>query len=322
MTKSYFNIPDQKLVREKSTFYRLEGEIVTKEKDHKIVCKHGKGIKKVIEKNGVEYEKLADHIGMMPVVMIAPDDVELINGPSLVRRRFLDSTLAQVDHHYLSDLILYNRLLKQRNALLKSGLQNRMVDPALLESYDVKMNPLADSIYKKRSIFFNQFEKILGTYYLDISGGGEHISCSYASHLDQSSLLELAASNRDREKMMGRTLFGIHKDSIVFSLENHPMKLFASQGQKKSFIFALKLAQFQYLANHLNEKPMLLLDDIFDRLDLDRVDRLAGIILKPTFGQVFVSDTQKERMHNLVIDKSREYETFLINKQKHTNEEE
>ncbi|MDH3652353.1 MAG: DNA replication and repair protein RecF, partial [Saprospiraceae bacterium] len=300
MTQSNFKVPDQQLIKIGQDFYRLEAGLVRKDEQHLIVIKSQKRAKKVIEKDEVAYQKLAEHIGFIPIVMVAPDDLELVTGGNSLRRTLIDRTISQVDRSYLKHSIDYLRLLKQRNALLKQFLEGRSYDEVLLTTYDEKMWVHADYIYRTRANFLAAFHPALNELYTALCGGTESISLIYENQVASRSYLEIAVENRARDRLLGRSTVGPHADKLSYIFEDRDMKLFGSQGQKKSAIFATKLAQYRYLVESSGLKPILLLDDIFDRLDHERVGRLLGIILKDNFGQIFITDTEAGRLEKFL----------------------
>lgn len=311
MGKSYFVQRDAYIIQHDTSFFRLEGDFQLANKKDKLVVKVEAKKRKVLEKNKVAYEKLADHVGQYPVVIIVPDDSLLISEGSEIRRRFIDNTLAQLDAQYLSYLLLYNKVLKQRNALLKQ-YEGRPVPESLLEVYDIQLKEPAAYIHQQRQAFIQQFIPPFNAAYQAISGAQESVSITYKSHLDQADLSALLQENRERDRILQRTTKGIHKDDLAFYMEERPLKRFASQGQLKSFVLALKLAQYSFLKQAKKKQPILLLDDIFDKLDPQRVEQLISYILEGDFGQVFLSDTDATRVERIVKTQDLEANIFTI----------
>ena len=300
MCKSHFSIPDRLLVQKKLDFFRLEGHFTKKEKLLNVVAKvQPKEKKKEIELNGVPHKKLADHIGLLPIVMITPFDADLAFDGSEVRRRFLNNSLAQIDPQYLQAELTYNRLLRQRNALLKS-FAGRLVNPALLDTLDEQLSPLAKIIHDKRKAFCTDFFPVFKQYYQIISNEQEQVACRYRSQLDGNDLAPLLKASREKDVLLQRTTVGTHKDDLVFTIEEQILKKFASQGQLKSYILALKLAQYEIVKIHKTSRPLLLLDDIFDKLDNNRVQQLLQLLFKNDFGQIFFTDTDEQRLLSLI----------------------
>ncbi len=300
MGKSYFSAPDYQVCRHETDFFRLEGHFVRDEKKEKIVAKVQARKKKVFERNDLPYQKLSEHIGLLPVVMIAPDDTEVIREGSELRRRLLDNTISQIDPLYLRHLIQYNNLLRQRNAALKQMGETRIYKADLLDVYDRQMELPAGQIFTKRAAFTEIFAPVLRQAYQQISGNQEAVDCEYYSQLKEATLGELLTERREKDRILQRTTAGIHKDDLKFTLDRRPLKRFASQGQLKSFVLALKLAQYQLLSKEKKMRPLLLLDDIFDKLDSQRVKRLLELLKEHQFGQLFLTDTDPERVAQLL----------------------
>ncbi len=275
--------------------FRLEGVFEQEGREELISCKWKQG-KKEISADGVEYERPTDHIGKYAAVMIAPDDMELVNDGSELRRRWVDSILGQVDREYLERLMQYQRVLLQRNAWLKLQATRPSPDSADLEYYNKKMAADGTYIYEKRRDLFKEFLPVLQGLYSRLSGGKEAVQLVYRCELEQNDLGSLLRRNLEQDLRLQRTLKGIHKDDLDFLLDGLLLKQFGSQGQKKSYLFALKLAQYVYLANVQGHMPILLLDDIFEKLDQDRMEALLAIIKGPEFGQVILTDTHAARV--------------------------
>ena len=300
MGKSYFNLPDYQVCHHDTNFFRLEGQFSIDEKKEKIVAKVQARKRKVFERNDVPYQKLSEHVGLLPVVFIAPDDTEIIREGSEIRRRFLDNTLSQIDQEYLNHLIKYNNLLKQRNAALKKMTEQGLFNADLLEVYDHQMLEPGKLIFQKRQAFILEFHTVLQQYYTRISGGQEAANCLYQSQLHQFSFEELLKQSQEKDRILQRTTTGIHRDDLKFTLDGYSLKKFASQGQLKSFVLSLKLAQYQILRTQKKMLPLLLLDDIFDKLDNQRVESLLQLLQEEAFGQLFLTDTDPERVNQLL----------------------
>lgn len=275
--------------------FRLVGHFNRQGKDEVISCKWKAGKKEILA-NNVEYEKITDHIGVYSAVMIAPDDTELINGSSEQRRKWVDSILGQVDKIYLERLMRYQRLLLQRNAWLKIQAVKPSTEYTELDYYNAEMDSDAAYIYEQRKVFLNQFVPLLDNFYHRLCGGKEPVNVVYTSDLSQKALKDWLSQNLQYDLRYQRTLRGIHKDDWDFSVNNLQLKQFGSQGQKKSFLFAMKLAQYAYLSKRQGHLPILLLDDIFEKLDQSRMEALLQIIRGEDFGQVILTDTHAERI--------------------------
>jgi DNA replication and repair protein RecF len=296
-TKSYFSAQQQSSAQNGTDGFRVSGEFTTNGRRDTIVCKWRAGKKEVL-KNESEYEKITDHIGAFPAVMIAPDDIELINGHSEPRRKWVDGILSQADRDYLEKLIRYQRLLQQRNAWLKNEAIKPSGNSTELEYYNACMSADADYIYKRRSAFLQDFHPMLSDIYQRLCGGNEPLAVFYTSDLQQKPLQEWLNQGLEYDLRYQRTLRGIHKDDWEFTLNGMSLKQFGSQGQKKSYLFALKLAQYTWLSATLKQLPILLLDDIFEKLDQHRMEALLRIIRSDAFGQVLLTDTHAERIKN------------------------
>lgn len=270
------------------------------------------GQKKLVKVNQKEYEKLADHIGRFPVVLIAPDDTDLIREGSEVRRKFFDSIISQLDAAYLENLMVYHHYLKQRNSMLKSYAETRRLDKTLLSVYDDHLIRLGKVIFQSRLSFTGQFEKLFAPRYQWLSGGAEQTAVAYASELADPGWPELYKKALDKDLALQRTSSGIHRDDFEFQIEGEPVKKFGSQGQQKSFVIALKLAQFDVVKQEKKFAPVLLLDDIFDKLDEDRIRKLMELVAGEDFGQLFVTDARPERTLSLFRDLKKEAKFFLV----------
>ena len=312
MCKSNFNSSDLNSRKHGTEFFRLEGDFRLGEKKEQIVAKVAQRKKKVFERNGVAYDKLIEHIGLLPVVMIVPDDTELATGGSEIRRKLIDNTLSQLDRNYLNQLMRYNRLLKQRNAALKKMGQEKNFNDLLLRSYSSQMEEPALQIFEKRKAFLKAFSKTFNAYYQRISGKEETVDCRYSSQLEESTFADLHAERLEKDKILQRTTSGPHKDDLKLFIQDYPLKQFASQGQLKSFVLALKLAQFEFLRIEKKETPILLLDDIFDKLDAYRVRQLVELLMEQNFGQVCITDTHENRLKEVVKDLDENGKMFVV----------
>ena len=287
-----------------------QGENMTSQED-RIVVKVQKRKRKVIERNGVAYDRISEHVGRYPVVVIAPEDSNLVLEGSELRRRLLDNSLSQSSPEYLNQLLTYNKLLGQRNALLKE-LEGRPDPTGLLEVYNQQMAAPATYLHERRKTFVVPFTQTLVEAYATISGHREEVDVTYRSQLNDATWEEVTAERAEKDRLLQRTTGGIHKDDLVFTQNGHPLRRVASQGQLKSFVLALKLAQYQLLKAATNRTPILLLDDIFDKLDRHRVSQLLALVLSSGFGQVFLSDTDPDRVTALIEGTDTEWKRFLV----------
>jgi DNA replication and repair protein RecF len=294
-TKSYFTGQQQNNVTTGYDGFRIEGVFENAGNRESVVCKWKQGKKEVLA-NTVPYEKITDHIGKYGAVMIAPDDIELINEGSELRRKWLDGILGQTDPEYLERLMQYQHVLLQRNAWLKNQALSPTGDFTALDFYDTRLSVNGAYLYARREQFITGFLPLLGRYYAALSGGKEDIQLVYESDLKQMPMPHWLADFRQHDMRMQRTLKGIHKDDLEFRLQGRALRQFGSQGQKKTFLFALKLAQYEYLRATLGHPPILLLDDIFEKLDQNRIEALLRIIRAQHFGQVLLTDTHPDRV--------------------------
>lgn len=313
MCKSNFGNYDRDIVRHGETFHRIEGNFSLEGKKEKIVVKALPGEKKkTIERNAKAYERIVDHVGLLPVVMIIPDDTRLATEGSEDRRKFIDNTLAQLDNQYVKHLLRYNRLLRQRNGALKQMAKSGYFDQALIEVLDQQLDEPAQYIAELRASFIEEFVPYFNEHYGILSEQREKVDCVYRTQLSDQPLSKLLKENIEKDRLLQRTTVGIHKDDLRFKIEDRPLKKFASQGQLKSFILALKLAQYQYLYGKKTVRPILLLDDIFDKLDRHRVKHLIDLIQTDHFGQVFITDTHETRLSEVLEIADRPHAIYKV----------
>jgi DNA replication and repair protein RecF len=310
--KSYFNPIAIQNIKHDEDFFVIEGNFEKEAREEKIVCSIKKGLKKIIKKNGKAYDKLSDHIGFLPLVIISPSDRDLITEGSDTRRKFIDGVISQSDKEYLQALIKYNKVLTQRNSLLKYFALNQTFDKITLSVYNEQLAAYGSVLFNKRIAFLDTFIPIFKEQYKAISGGNEEVSLVYDSQLLNDGFLSLFDKNLDKDRALQYTSVGIHKDDLNFDLGEHPIKKFGSQGQQKSFLVALKLAQFYFIKKQSNTTPILLLDDIFDKLDEHRVSHIISLVNDDNFGQLFISDTHADRTENVVQNIHQSYKIFKL----------
>ncbi|TLF42226.1 DNA replication/repair protein RecF [Maribacter aurantiacus] len=310
--KSYFNPVSSQNIKHDADFFVIEGHFQKEDKEEKIVCSLKKGNKKIIKRNGKPYEKFADHIGVLPLVIISPADRDLILEGSDVRRKFMDGVIAQSDKEYLQHLINYNKVLSQRNALLKYFAANHTFDKATLSVYNGQLENYGTEIFKNRVKFLEDFIPIFKEQYKAITNNTEDVNLTYESKLLSESLGSLLQKNLEKDRALQYTSVGIHKDDLNFSIREYPIKKFGSQGQQKSFLISLKFAQFHFMRNLSQTNPILLLDDIFDKLDENRVSHIISLVNKENFGQIFVSDTHADRTEAVVKKIHQSYKIFKL----------
>jgi DNA replication and repair protein RecF len=312
MTKSYFHSISTQCIKHNSDFMLIEGDFKKENKSEKIINSLKKGKKKTVKRNGKIYKKFSDHIGLIPLVMISPYDRDLIQEGSSNRRKFIDNVISQNNKTYLHQIISYNKILSQRNALLKYFKKNNTFDISILKVYDIQLSELSLPIYKTRLDFFKNFVPVFTNRYNSISQNKEKVNISYESQLNHESLDSLLENSLDKDRTIQYTSCGIHKDDLIFEIDNFQIKKFGSQGQQKSFLISLKLAQFDYLRIESNSSPILLLDDIFDKLDNKRVQQLIQLVNNDEFGQLFISDTDYDRTKSILKKIKSSYKIFQL----------
>ena len=312
MTKSYFSSSTLMNIRLGEDFYLIEGNFEKEGREETVVCSVKKGQKKILKRNGKLYEKLADHIGAFPIVIISPSDRDLIHEGSEARRKFLDGLLSQLYPSYLDTLLRYNKVLAQRNTLLKSFHEGQYLDPDTLDIYDDQLSLYGNKIFQVRLAFLESFLPIFQEQYTHLSQGKEQVNIRYESRLLGQDFKNLLKESFPQDSAAQYTTVGIHKDDLLLEINGQLVKKFASQGQQKSFLIALKLAQFHCLYKQTKTTPILLLDDIFDKLDSKRVAQLISLVTRPPFGQVFLSDTDKDRTENIVKETTSNYHLFYL----------
>jgi DNA replication and repair protein RecF len=310
--KSYFNPVATQNIKHNEDFFVINGDYFKESNKEKISVSLKRGQKKVIKKNNKAYEKFSEHIGFLPLVIISPADRDLITEGSDTRRKFIDSVISQSDKYYLDDLIKYNKVLTQRNSLLKYFSLNNTYNTDTIEIYNNQLAEFGTRIFKKRDDFLNEFIPIFKSRYKVISNNNEVVDLVYKSDLFDDNLNSLLMSNINKDKALQYTSVGIHKDDLIFNIEAHPIKKFGSQGQQKSFLIALKLAQFDFIKKQSGVNPILLLDDIFDKLDEHRVAQIIKLVDDENFGQLFISDTHAERTENAVKQVHQSFEIFKL----------
>lgn len=312
MAKSFLGNLDAQNILHDSDFFAIEAEIQGEEKNDIIKVQLPKEGKKIIKKNDKTYERIADHIGFLPSVMISPYDANLISDGSESRRKFLDAMISQTDSDYLFALIQYQKTLQQRNALLKYFAKNRTFDLDSLEIYNEPLTKFGTQIFEKRQRFVASILPTIQHFYEIISKGNEKVTVIYESNLNEQNSEEILSENLEKDRVLTYTSRGIHKDDLRFEMNGNLIKKFGSQGQQKSFLIALKLAQIKRIKDITNKNPILLLDDIFDKLDDNRVSQLIELVNQQNFGQIFITDTHRERTESVVKRINEESKIFQI----------
>lgn len=313
LTKSYFNPVDSQNIRHDNGFFVIQGVFTADDgAEEQIYCGMKRSQKKVFKRNQKEYERLADHIGLFPLVMVSPADSVLISDGSEERRRFMDGVISQYDKAYLDHLIAYNRVLSQRNALLKQMAEGKNADASVMDVLDLQMEAQGQPVYEARKRFIEAFTPIFADFYSRLSGQAETVGISYQSKLHDHSFADLLLESMMKDRVMQHSTAGIHKDDLVFTIGGYPMKKNGSQGQQKTFLIALRLAQFSFIRDTGRRMPVLLLDDIYDKLDENRVRRLMDEVCSKGFGQIFITDTGVGRMKELFENRGIPFRLFEI----------
>jgi DNA replication and repair protein RecF len=299
LCKSYFNPIDSQQIKQGADFFIITGNFIRNSSNEAVACSVKRNQKKQFKRNKKDYQRLADHIGLFPLVMVSPYDISIIIEGSEERRKFIDNVISQTDNLYLDELISYNKVLINRNALLKQIAETGRYDPSLMEVYDEQLIASGTKLFEKRKAFMESFTGIFNKHYSYLSDDAELVELSYESQLLAEDFAGLLKKNIERDRVLERTSAGIHKDDLLFTIHGMPMKKFGSQGQQKSFLIALKLAQYSFLYQQNGFKPILLLDDIFDKLDDSRITKLMQMISNHDFGQVFITDTNVGRVRSV-----------------------
>ncbi|WP_417885587.1 DNA replication/repair protein RecF [Zunongwangia sp.] len=310
--KSYFNPVTSQNINHDSDFFVIDGQFEKNSKQEQILVSAKRGQKKVIKRNQKQYEKVSDHIGFIPAVIISPADRDLIIEGSDTRRKFIDGVISQSDQAYLNSLIKYNKVVSQRNSLLKYFAANHTFERDTLEVYNAQLTDLGHKLHKKRIEFLEEFIPIFNSRYTEITNNKENVSIKYKSQLSENPLNVLLEDFLQKDMMLQYTSVGTHKDDLSFEIEDHPIKKFGSQGQQKSFLVALKLAQFDFIKEISGVHPILLLDDVFDKLDEERVAHIVKLVATKNLGQIFISDTHPKRTEEVVKKSNQSYKIFEL----------
>lgn len=310
LCKSYFNPVDTQNIRHGADFAVIQGKFSVAERMDEVYCGIHHNRNKVFKRNKKEYEKLAHHIGLFPVVMISPEDSALISEGSEERRKFLNSVISQYDKGYLEDMILYNKVLSQRNRLLKEGFNGFTED--MLRVYDDQMMAPAGRIYVRRSEYTDRMVPVFRKYYHFIAPETEEVELAYQSQLHQHDFASLLRGSREKDRFMQHTTQGIHKDDLMLKLNGYPMKKTGSQGQQKTFLVTLKLAMYDFIREMNLVKPLLLLDDVFDKFDETRVRQIIRLVSDPGFGQIFITHTDAHKMQSILEEMQTNFRMFRV----------
>lgn len=312
--KSYFNPIDSQNISHGEAFMMIKGSFSHLGNEEIVSCGVKRGAKKVFKRNEKAYSRLLEHIGKFPAVIIAPDDSEIVRGGSEVRRKWMDGVISQFDRTYLEKLIDYKKAVTQRNNLFKYFAENRVWDPTLVEPWDARIAPNAVFIANSRNEFIKKFLSVFNQVYNEICGGGEEVSLDYISNVPdkEEEFLSLLENSREDDRRVRRMTCGVHKDDLAFKIGDYPLRKFGSQGQQKTFLVALKLAQLVFLEQATGVKPILLLDDIFDKIDDKRVRALMNRVTDGTFGQIFITDTHLGRIPEMFQSTGADVRVFEV----------
>ncbi len=312
MTKSYFHTVDTHNIRHGEGHFLIQGEYLREELTEKIHCGVQKGKPKQFRRNKKEYSRFSDHIGLLPVVMISPADSRLIIGGSEERRKFMNAVVSQFDPEYLDCILRYNRALAQRNILLKEFNRSGRFLTEELEVWDEQLIRNGKYIHQKRTSFIGELIPIFQEYYGMVSGGMEQIGLEYSSQLNKKDPGSLLREHESKDRLLQHTTAGVHRDDLIMSLSGHPMKRIGSQGQQKTFLVALKLAKFDFIKRMNGFHPILLLDDVFDKFDARRVRQIIKLVAEHEFGQIFITDTSRDRIKNVLSGLETDYKLYKV----------
>ena len=316
LAKSFFNNIDSISIRHGEDYFILQGTMVRDGEEDQIYCAFQKQKQKLLKRNGKDYQKLSDHVGRYPVVMISPADSALISEGSEDRRRFMNKIISQYNAEYLDSVLMYNKALQQRNRLLKDFRSSGSFDIDMLSIWDSQLIKFGSYIYKEREILINELIPVFQEYYSMISSEREKVKLTYRSHLSEGDFGETLSNVVNKDRFLEYTTVGIHKDDLLLDMNDFPVKTLGSQGQQKSYLVALKLAKFDYIKRKAGYSPILLLDDIFDKFDADRVEQIIRLVGNHRFGQIFITDTHQSRLHDILSSHNTDYKLFSIEENK------
>jgi DNA replication and repair protein RecF len=312
LTKSFFNNIDSISIKHGEDFFIINGTFIRNGEEDQIYCAFQKQKQKILKKNGKEYQRLSDHIGKYPVVMISPADNALISEGSEERRRFLNKIISQYNAEYLDSVLKYSKALQQRNKLLKDFKQNGRFENDALTIWDSQLVKYGTYVFNERNILVDELIPVFQENYSMISSGKERVRLSYKSHLAEGSFGEALINSVTKDRILEYTTVGIHKDDLILEMDEYPVKSLGSQGQQKSYLVALKLAKFDYIKRKAGKVPVLLLDDIFDKFDAERVEQIIRLVGNRRFGQIFITDTHQSRLHDILTSHKTDYKLFRI----------
>lgn len=312
LTKSFFNNIDSVSVRHGEDYFIIQGTFVKDGEEDQIYCAFQKQKQKLLKRNGKEYQKLSDHVGRYPVVMISPADSALISEGSEDRRRFLNKIISQYNAVYLDSVLRYSKALQQRNKLLKDFRSSGRFDSDALSIWDSQLVKYGNIVFNERDLLVDELIPVFQEYYSLIASGKEQVKLKYRSHLAEGNFIEALQNSVNKDRILEYTTIGIHKDDLLLEMNDFSVKSLGSQGQQKSYLVALKLAKFDYIKRKAGIPPVLLLDDIFDKFDADRVEQIIRLVGNNRFGQIFITDTHQSRLQDILTSHKTDYKLFKI----------
>jgi DNA replication and repair protein RecF len=312
LTKSFFNNIDSVSVRHGEDYFIIQGTFVRNGEEDQIYCAFQKQKQKLLKRNGKEYQKLSDHVGRFPVVMISPADSALITEGSEDRRRFLNKIISQYNAGYLDSVLRYSKALQQRNKLLKDFRSSGNFDRDFLSIWDEQLVKYGSYVFSEREVLVNELIPVFQEYYSQISSGREIVKLKYRSHLYDGDFRDALLNSESKDRFLEYTTIGVHKDDLLLEMNDFPVKSLGSQGQQKSYLVALKLAKFDYIKHKAGSSPILLLDDIFDKFDAERVEQIIRLVGNQRFGQIFITDTHQNRLQEILSSHKTDYKLFRI----------
>lgn len=312
LTKSFFNSIDSISVKHGEDYFIIQGTFSGDGEEDNIYCAFQKQKQKLLKRNGKEYQKLSDHVGRYPVVMISPADSALVTEGSEDRRKFINKIISQYSTEYLDSVLKYGKALQQRNKLLKDFKLSGSFDSEILSVWDAQLVRYGDYIFNERNVLVNELIPVFQEYYDLISNGKEQVRLQYRSHLTEGDFSEALLNSVGKDRFLEYTTVGIHKDDLLLEMNGFPVKSLGSQGQQKSYLVALKLAKFDYIKRKARFSPILLLDDIFDKFDAERVEQIIKLVGNDRFGQIFITDTHQSRLQDILYSHNIDFKLFRI----------
>jgi DNA replication and repair protein RecF len=312
LTKSFFNSIDSISIKHGEDYFIIRGTFVRDDEEDQIYCAFQKQKQKLLKRNGKEYKKLSDHVGRYPVVMISPADSALISEGSEDRRKFMNKIISQYSAEYLDSVLKYSKALQQRNKFLKDINTSGNFDPDVLAIWDAQLVKYGSYVYNEREVLINELIPVFQEYYSLISSGKESVKLKYRSHLSEGNFAETLQNSFNKDRYLEYTTIGIHKDDLLLEMDDFLVKSLGSQGQQKSYLVALKLAKFDYIKRKAGFSPILLLDDIFDKFDAERVEQIIRLVGNHRFGQIFITDTHQNRLKDILSSHKTDYKLFRI----------